>query len=357
MNAMVLCAGVGRRMWPLTLRMPKPAIPVLGRPMIIQVLQRLTQFGVTRAAINLHHLPDHMRALLGRGGLNGLPEIRFSFEETILGTGGGLRNAAPLLGGDGPILVTNCDFLADIDIAAVLEAHAQSDHLATLVLIPARAGYSIVDVGPDGGILSIAGEPQANPERIAEKCLFTGMHVIDRELLERIPTRGSSNIITVYRELAAAGRIAAYMHDGFWWEFGSPSLYLAGSLRMFDLELEQRLHVADHDKIEKLGGARVACGAGIEIDAGTRLSGRVALGFSSRVGEGCLIEDSVVMPETWIGPNCRIRGSVIAQGLEIPAGFEAENELVCADIGIGYELPPATRRSAGHLIHPLESAR
>jgi len=357
MDAMVLGAGLGRRMLPLTLRMPKPAIPVLGRPMAVQVLQRLTQFGVTRAVMNLHHMPGRMRALLGRGGSNGLPQIRFSYEETILGTGGGLRNAAALFGGRGPIIVTNCDFLADIDIAAALQAHARSGQLATLVLIPARAGYSIVDVATDGRILSIAGEPPAEPERIAEKCLFTGMHVIERAVLDRIPAKRPSNIITVYRELAAEGRIAAYMHDGFWWEFGSPSLYLAGSLRMFDLDLEQRLRVADHDTIEELGGARVACGAGVEIDEGARLCGRAALGFSSRVGEGCFIEDSVIMPESWIGPNCRIRRSIIAQGLEVPAGFEAENELVCADIGVGDDLPPATRRSAGYLIHPLESTR
>lgn len=357
MNAMVLGAGLGRRMLPLTLQMPKPAIPVLGRPMVVQVLQRLALWGVTRTVINLHHLPDQLKALLGHGGLNGLPSIEFSFEETILGTGGGLRKAAPLLRGQGPLVVCNCDFLADIDIEAAMQAHARSGNLATLVLIPARPGYSVVEVATDGQILSLAGQPHAEPVRVAEHCLFTGMHIIDERVLDLIPGPGPSSIVTdVYRGLAAKGRLGAFMHSGFWWEFGSPSLYLEGSLRLFDLDLEQRLAVAEHDKIEKVRGARIALGPGAEIDDSAEILGCAAFGFTSRIGEDCSVEDSVIMPESWIGPDCRIRRCVIAQGLEISAGFEAENALVCADPGVGADLPAATRRSGSYLIHPLDPA-
>jgi NDP-sugar pyrophosphorylase family protein len=355
MKAMLLSAGVGRRMYPLTLDLPKAAIPVLGRPLAVQILHRLAQAGVEQAVLNLHHHPDTLRRLLGQGGDAGLPRVYFTYEETILGTAGGLRNAAHLLRGEGPILVHNGDFLADIDIAAALRAHCQSGRAATLVLAPRRPGYSVVDVDADGRVLSLAGEPRAERRRVAGQHLFTGCHVMEEEVLDRIPPQGPSHIVSnVYRELAREGRLGSFMHDGFWWEFGSPELYLEGSLRLLDLSVEQRAKVACHDAVQQLDEALAAIGAGVNVDDGARLRGRVALGLASRVGRDCHLEDSVVMPESWIGPSCRLERAVVAPGLELPAGFEVEQALVCRDSHSEAALPDSTRRVEGLLVHSFE---
>jgi NDP-sugar pyrophosphorylase family protein len=356
MKAMLLTAGLGERMFPLTLAQPKPAIPVLGRPIVVQLLHWLRQRGVDEAVLNLHYFPQAIRAIVGEGDCPGLPAVRYSCErEAILGTAGGLRHAAELLRGDGPIVVCNSDFLSDIDLQAALETHRSSGCLATLVLAPPRPGYSVVRCDAAGRVISIGGTPDVEPSRVAGEHLFTGCHIIEEELLERIPAGRPSDIVRdVYRRLSADGRLGSVVHDGFWWEFGSPELYLDGCLRLLDCAPEERARISnEHDAIRALGGATVAVGPGAEIQDGVRFRGRAALGYSSFVSEGVSIEDSVVMPEAWIGPDCVLRRSIVAQGVELPAGTRCEDRVVCADLDPELTLPPGTRREAGMLYHAL----
>lgn len=357
MKVMLLAAGEGRRMLPLTRTIPKPLIPVLGRPLVVQLLRRLRRLGVDRAVLNLHHLPEVIQLELGDGSELGLPAISYIHEEQILGTAGGIRNAARLLRGEGPIVVTNSDILLDIDLAAALSAHRKSRALATLVLAPARKGYSSVEVDAAGRIVSLAGVPQVEPERVAGRYLFTGLHLIEEELLERIPPGAVCIVRDLYQDLAAKGWLAAYIHDGFWWEFGSPAFYLEGSLRLLEGTPETIRRVSDdHDPIRRIDGVTAAIGPGAVWRDDESLAGRVALGFACHISEGARIEDSVVMPEAWIGPDCLLKRSIIARGVELPAGFRAEEALVCQDATPDFVLPPATRRLGGLLVHSFGAA-
>lgn len=330
MRAMLLTAGLGERMRPLTDEVPKPALPVLGRPIVVQLLRWLAQLEPEHVVLNLHHRPEALRELLGDGGSGGLPRLRYSHEPAILGTAGGLRRAAPLLRGRGPIVVSNSDFLSDIDLHAVVGQHRESGHLATLVLAPRVPGYSRVDVDAEGRVVSLAGTPGVDADRIAASFLFTGCHVLAEDVLTRIPHDGPSDIVRdVYRALAAEGRLGAYVHQGFWREFGTPELYFAGSMALLAESHRRRVRVTEHDPVRVLDGAVVALGAGARCDATARLLGRVALGFASQVAAGAWIEDSIVMPEAWIGVNARIRRAIVAPGAELPKEFQAEDALVC----------------------------
>lgn len=353
---MVLAAGVGERMLPLTLTQPKPAIPVLGRPLAVQILIWLGRHGVDEAVLNLHHLPEVIRRRVGPGGCHGLPPIHYIYEGEILGTAGGLRNAAGLLRGGSPIVVCNSDFLSDIDLAAVLETHRSAGLPVTLVLATARPGYSEVSTDAAGRVLSLAGKPIADPARVTGRWLFTGCQVIDEEVLERIPAGRPSDLLhEVWRPLAAQGRLGSHAHDGFWWEFGSPELYLEGSLRLLDSTSERRRRIcAEQDPVRPLGGGHAAVGPGAEVDPSARVRGTAALGYATHVSADAVIEDSVVMPEAWIGPSCRLKRSVIAEGVELPAGFAVERALVCLDPDPpALELPPATRRMRDLLVYDL----
>jgi len=357
MKAMLLSAGFGTRMRPLSLTLPKPAVPVLGRPIAVQILNRLARCGVTEAVVNLHHLAGVVRQMLGSGADAGLPPIRFSFEETILGTAGGLAKAAPLLRGEGPIVVRNCDFLSDIDINAAVDAHRRSGLAATLVLAPARAGYSTVDVDGLGRVLSLAGRPACDPAQVAGSYLFTGCHVIEERLLDRIPEGIPSDIVRdVYWPLAAEGQLGSVLHGGFWWEYGSPELYLEGTLRLMDLPAEQRRQIALHDPVQELQGGLVAVGTGARISDTVKVDGHAALGFTSFISERVVLRDSVVMPEAWIGPDCRLTRVIVAPGVEIPAGFSIENAVVCTDPGAGPDLPDEARCVRGMLIGPFDKS-
>lgn len=352
---MILSAGFGQRMLPLSLTLPKPALPILGRPIVVQTLRRLTRFGVREAVLNLHHLAGAVRRMFGPGIEAGLPLLRFSFEETILGTAGGLGRAAPWLRGASPILIHNADFVSDIDVAAAAEAHRRSGLLATLVLAPARKEYSTVQIDPRGRVLSLAGKPEADPARVAGDYLFTGCHLINEELLERIPEdRPSDMVRDIYRPLVEEGKLGSVIHDGFWWEFGSPALYLEGTARLLDLPAEKRREIARHDPVHKLDLGVAAIGTGAQFHESARIEGYAALGFASYVSEGVRLEDSVVMPEAWIGPDCRLTRCIVAPAVEVSAGLEMEDRLICADPGPEIELPRWVRRAGGLAIGPLE---
>ena len=113
---------------------------------------------------------------------------------------------------------------------------------------------------------------------------------------------------------------------------------------------------SEHDPLRRLGDAVAAVGPGAGFDDGVRFSGSVALGYSSFISEKTQIEDSVVMPEAWIGPGCRLKRSVIGQGVELPAEFEGQNLLVCVDPDPQLELPSSTRRQDGLLFYSFAPA-
>lgn len=348
---MLLAAGLGRRMMPLSRTVPKPALPVLGRPIAVEILRRMRRFGVEEAVMNLHHLPDRVKALLGEDCRRCTPQVRFSFEPEILGTGGGLGNAAPLLRGAGPILVHNCDFLSDIDLGEAVRAHRGSGLPATLVLTAPRPGYAVVEVDSAGRVLSLAGLPQVDPGRVAARHLFTGCHVIDESVLDLIPAGRASSIVSgVYRDLAARGLLGSFVHNGFWWEFGTPEQYLEGSLRLIALPPETRCEIASHDPVRRIAGGIAALGAGATIQEGARIEGRAALGLASLVGRNARVKNSVVLAETWIGPDSRLDRVVVGPDVEIPSGFDARNVLVAKVEEDGNHSPPPGMSRMGNLL-------
>jgi NDP-sugar pyrophosphorylase family protein len=348
---MLLAAGLGLRMRPLTQDRPKPALSVLGRPLALQNLQRMRDASIEHAVLNLHYCPDVLQALLGDGGRDGMPRVSYTFEDPILGTGGGLRNARDLLSGDGPILAHNADFLSDVDLTALRDTHESGDRWATLALAPAREGYSKVDIDHEGRVVSLGGLPEVAPDRVAGSFLFTGCHVLDESVLDRLPATGPSNIVDVYRDLAAEGRLGAYLHPGFWWEFGTPRFFLDGHLALLDLDEATRSEVADHDPVRMAAGcSRVAMGPGVELDAGVELSGRCSLAMAARIGEGSHLTDSVVLEESWVGPRARLRRVVVGPQTELPSGFEARDAIVCQDLAPDDDPGEGVERRDGLLI-------
>lgn len=334
MKAMVLAAGKGERMRPVTLTLPKPAIPVLGRPILGQVLADLARRGVRRVAVNTHHLPEIVHRIVGDGSALGLEAVEwFDEREILLGTGGALRNAAVALRGEGTILVRNSDFLADIDLARAAESHRASGLPATLVVVPARPGYTPVDVGRDGRVLAIGGRPSVPVEEVALRATFTGCHLIEEEVLDRLPETGPSDVVReVYRPLVDEGRLGAFAHPGDWLEFGTPREYLDGSLALLDLPLPRLRALAETDPIREIGGARIAVGPGAAIaEDHVRIRGRAAVGFASSLGAGVELEDSVVMPEAWLGSGARLTRCIVATGVEVPADLRAEEALLAQD--------------------------
>lgn len=358
MKAMFLAAGLGERLLPLTRVVPKPLLPVLGRPLASQILAKMAAEGIDEAVINLHHLPQRLRDALGDGEPLGLRALHYSLEEhELLGTGGGLAQAERWLKGNGTILVRNSDFVADIPLAKALASHLRSGCPATLVVVPHRAGYTSVELNARGGVAAFGGR-EGKARAMSDRFLFTGYHLLEEAVLAAIPRGRPSDIVReVYMPLAAEGRLNAHVHDGFWWEFGEPHEYLEGSMRLIELPADRRNRLGDFDPVRSIGDAMAAVGAGADLHApGIVLTGRVAIGLGVMVGEGAILRDSVIMPEAWVGPGSRLRRCIVGPGTEIPVGFEASNAIVVTDPDPATVLPSGTERVAGLLVRRFETA-
>ena len=346
MKAMLLAAGRGERLSPITRILPKPLLPVLGRPLAPWVLTQMSREGIDDAVINLHHLPQSLREALGDGSAFGLRSLRYSLEpRELLGTGGGIVHAASFLRGAGPIVVRNSDFLADIPLADVISFHEASGRAATLVLAPHREGYTRVRTGVGGTVRSFGGDGGGD-------FLFTGCQVIDEELIDRLPVDRPSDIVRdLYVELAAEGQIGAYVHEGFWWEFGTPDQYLEGSRTLMELPTETRLEIGDFDPVRMIVGVPAAVGPGVVLHGdGIEVSGFVVAGLGVHVAEEVRLEETIVMPEAWIGPGCRLRRCIVGPGTEIPAGFSAAESLLASDLDRSGPAPAGCERIGGLLV-------
>jgi len=226
MKAMILAAGVGSRLRPLTDTTPKALIDVGGMPMIERVILRLRSAGVSEIVINLFHLGDQIVAFLAGRGNFGL-RIEFTREANLLDTGGGLKNAAWFFDDGRPFFLHNVDVLSDIDLEGLLRFHQKVAALATLgvqrrpsarALLFDADGRLCGHETPDG--VEWAKGPLNGVDRLA----FTGIHVIDPAIFSKMTETGVFSINRTYVRLAGEGeRIVAYRSDGrSWHDIGSP---------------------------------------------------------------------------------------------------------------------------------------
>src|SRR5688500_12755026 len=163
MRAIILSAGYGTRLWPLTADRTKPAIPVLGKPLVGYVAEYLAGHGIGEVIVNLHHRPESVRAALGDGSRFGV-KLSYVEEPIILGTSGALDNARHLLG-DETFVVVNGKIVTNIDLTDAIKTHRQTHALATLVLLPnaARERFSVVETR-DGLVTEFGGMPSPEPD-------------------------------------------------------------------------------------------------------------------------------------------------------------------------------------------------
>ncbi len=294
MKAMILAAGYGERLWPLTADRGKPALPVLGKPLVGYVAEYLAKNGVAEAVVNLHHAPDSVRAALGDGSKFGL-HLEYVFERVILGTSGGLDNARRHFG-DGTFIVINGKLITDIDLRAAVETHRSTNALATLVLKRNvnRERFSTVE-SCDGLIARFAGMPSP-ADRGEAPLMFTGIHILQPRIFEYIP-RGvfSDSVVDVYPKAMAAGeRIAAHVGEGMWYELSTLQRYLDISLALMERE-GRDVFAGTRTKIEEPGEVRESVlWNNVTVEHGATVS-RAVLGDGVRVRSNEVLKDAVIV--------------------------------------------------------------
>ena len=221
-TAMVLGAGFGTRLAPLTDRVPKALLEIGGRPMIEYPLRMLAAAGVEQVIVNLHHLGERIRATLGDGVRYGL-RIRYSPEDPILDTGGAVARARPLIG-DEPFAIANCDALLDPDLEGLWRLHEERGALATLVVRsdPNAERYGALDVDSTGVVRRFLGKPES-VDLPLERRMFCGVHVLSPEIFARLPAERVFSITRdFYGPLVVSGAtLCGFDYRGYWRDLGT----------------------------------------------------------------------------------------------------------------------------------------
>ena len=225
MKAMILAAGLGTRLRPLTDHLPKPLLSLEGRPLIEYTLRLLRKYALTEVVINLHYQGDKIKQTLGDGSRWGM-KIRYSEESQILGTGGGIKKMARFLSEE-PFLVINSDILVEIRLDRLIEFHQRQKAGATLVLRedPEVDRWGAVGIDSHHRIRQFLGKPDWKGEALAKR-MFAGIHVMDPRVLTYIPDQGFSNIIDAYVEMLQKGEpLLGHAFQDYWTDIGTPERY------------------------------------------------------------------------------------------------------------------------------------
>ena len=223
MKAMILAAGLGTRLRPLTNTTPKALILVNGRPLIVYSLKLLKKHGITEVLINLHHLGELIQKELGDGRKFGM-KISYSWEPKVMGTGGGVKKGEPFFEGK-TFLVLNSDILIDVNFKNLVNFHRRKKGLATMVVRPREkdSPHTPIVVGRGGKILGIGnGEPDEGKNMI-----YTGAQVLEPHFLRYLPENQESCIIRQgYQPAIVAGeKIFGFPYEGYWNDLGTLESY------------------------------------------------------------------------------------------------------------------------------------
>ncbi|MDE3069390.1 MAG: NDP-sugar synthase [Acidobacteriota bacterium] len=314
MRAMVLAAGLGTRLRPLTFEISKPMVPVLDRPVMAHILNLLHAHGVEEVIANLHYHPRPIREYFG-------DRISYSEEAELLGTAGGVRACREFFAGE-PFLVISGDALTDVDLGALAERHRTAGGIATLAVkrVSDTREYGVVLHDHDGRITGFQEKP--HPDEALSDLGNCGIYVFDDAIFDHFPTGASADWAhDVFPALLAAG-VPFHIHEvgEYWNDVGSLGELRSGTFDALSGRL--RLEVAGvevADGVTSAGGALPTgveaegpawLGEDVRIGGGARLMGPVVIGDGAVIGAGAQLRDTIVFPGTEVPDGAILIGAI-----------------------------------------------
>ncbi|MGH2863642.1 MAG: sugar phosphate nucleotidyltransferase [Solirubrobacteraceae bacterium] len=315
MKAMVLAAGLGTRLRPLTYEITKPMVPVLDRPVMEHILDLLDRHGFGEVIANLHYFPDSIREHFGG-------RLSYRFEEELLGTAGGVRGCAEFFDGE-PFLVISGDALTDIDLTRLVARHKDTGAAATLAVkqVPDTSEYGVVLHDGDGRITGFQEKPP--PEEALSDLGNCGIYMFEPQIFDYFPSRPFVDWAQDVFPTLLENDVPFQIHElhEYWNDVGSLGELRQGTFDALrgDLHLEvdgeevsPGVVVADGRELApdvEVEGP-VWIGADVSVGAGARLMGPVVLGDGATVGEGAQLRESIVFPGSEILPEAILIGAI-----------------------------------------------
>ena len=280
-KAMILAAGLGTRLRPLTNILPKPLVPLLDQPLLIYHLKQLANIGVEEVVVNLHSLPEIIKETIQDGAKWGI-KVHYSLETPeILGTGGGLSKVQSFFEDEEAFLIVNGDILCEMPWTQVIEHHKQQQAVATL-LVRTHPGDQSGWVGTNGTD-QITRVPDMPEDTASTKHQFTGLHVLSPAIFPHLPKNQFGCVLrTGYRKMLESGlKVSSYnVDDAVWRDIGNPSTYHAANIAL----------LREHNERT---GENNYIGKDVTIGKGAVLKGCI-VGEGATIGENACLEDSII---------------------------------------------------------------
>lgn len=365
---MILAAGVGSRLDPLTANLPKPMVPIVNRPAMEHILALLRRHGVRDVVANLWYRPDSITDYFadGRGfGVN----LSYSHEKDLLGTAGGVRKVAGFFSSETFLIIAG-DALTDVDLSSFLAFHRAKGALASIALRPVSdpRHFGVVVTDPTGRITGFQEKPE--PHEARSLLANTGIYLFQREVLDLIPP---GEVYDFGKQLfprlvAEEQAFYGYRMDGYWCDVGTLLQYrlahqdvLQGMVRLYtpgvELPGEERplvLGVGACVSPAALVQGRVVVADGARVGPRARLLGDVVLGSGVTVDAGAAVESSVIWSGAVLGAGCRVSQCVIGQGCRIEPGAAVGEGSVLSDTVV---VTAEAEVAAGSILRPGEVVR
>jgi mannose-1-phosphate guanylyltransferase len=323
MKAVVLVGGQGSRLRPITYDVPKAMVPLRNQPFMGYMMDFLRAAGLEGAVLSLGYLPDPIQEHFDQQDLDGF-SIDYAVEGTALGTAGGIKNAERYLDGS-PFVVVNGDVLSGMDLRVATEKHKESDALATIVLTSVEdpTAYGLVEVDHEMLVHRFLEKPAA--DEVTTNLVNAGIYVLEPEVLAMIPAGREVSIEReIFPHLQAERRLRAYISSSYWRDIGTPRSYLAASQDVLSGAVGARedfdyLHVDPSVVLGK--GVKVLPPVSIAADCvlehRATVGGRSSLGWGCRIGEGAVVEGSILFDGAEVEADAVVRGSIIGPGARV----------------------------------------
>jgi mannose-1-phosphate guanylyltransferase len=327
MQALILVGGEGTRLRPLTLKRPKPVLPLVGKPFISYMLDWLREHGVDEVVMACGFEPDALRETIGSGDAG--QRVRYVVEPDPRGTAGAIRFAKPEL--QERFFVLNGDVLCDLDLTALMNEHTSNQALATIGLypVPDATGYGVVPCDKDGWVTEWIEKPDP-ADAAAGGEINAGTYVLEHAVVEQIaPDKEVSIERDVFPTLIGRG-LRGVRLDGYWLDIGTPDRFLQASWDILERRVETEvgkraapdgLLISDAAEVSPEATVRAPAfiGDGVVVEAGAEVGPRAVIDNGSRVAADAVIERSLIGEGCSVEAGATVRGAILAPRVEVAA--------------------------------------
>ncbi|MGB9714711.1 MAG: sugar phosphate nucleotidyltransferase [Candidatus Bathyarchaeales archaeon] len=328
MKALILAGGFATRLRPISCTRPKTLLPVVNKPLLQWIFERLAKNNIKEAILAVNHQTEvyiKQHKIPKRG-----VKVKYSRDpwKKPLGTGGAIKNSEAFIGRDSPFLVLNGDIFADVNYMEIVKMHREKRAVATIALCkvedPSR--YGVAELADDNRIIRFIEKPPR--EEAPTNLINAGVYVFNTEIFNYVPEgKAVSMEREIFPKLAEEGRFYGYIHEGLWMDIGKPEEYLQLNKTLLDLLPNKQANKRTMFEVKN----PVVFGKKVLIGEKSVIGPYVVLGQDVTIGKNVMIHNAIVFPDTMIGDSASISGAIIGENVLIGKGVKIESGCIVGD--------------------------